>query len=73
MAELTCAACGETGEPAAVERNVAVCSNCGVTLRVMADRTAVAIYDDVQPLDEAEMKRLKRARGAIVRPTRKQR
>lgn len=73
MPEITCAGCEGVGEPAALERNVAVCSHCGVTLVVNDAVTRIAVFEDVEPFDEGEMKRLRRARGAIVRPGRKQR
>lgn len=73
MPEMTCAGCGSIGEPAAIERNLAICVSCGVTLVVDGDMTRIAVFDDVKELDEGEMKRLRRAHGAIVRPGKKPR
>ncbi len=73
MPDLTCVGCSATGPAAAVERTLAICANCGLTLVVDDAGTRVAVFDDVRTLDESEMKRLKRAHGAILRPTKRQR
>ncbi len=73
MANLVCPACDAVGEPAAVAGAVEICANCGATIAIDDQGPRLAVFEDVKSLSDVETKRLKRARGAIVRPDRRQR
>lgn len=71
---ITCPSCYESGDPALIIRDVAICSNCGATLKVSEDQPIrLSRLSDIEGFDVAEMAQLRRARGAIARPGRRQR
>lgn len=74
MDPLQCPVCHITAEPVAVVGAVAVCGECGASLHV--DETGAvrrATAAETTELSDADLQTLRRARGRIARPDRRQR
>lgn len=75
MTPLTCAVCHETmAEPAAQVGTICVCPYCGASLHQDEDgsvRRATAA--ETTALSDGDLQTLRRARGRIARPDRRQR
>lgn len=68
-----CPQCGSAVGPIVSVRNIAVCGNCGATLYVAAGVIRLATIRDVDGFSNADFAELRRGRGSIVRPERRQR
>lgn len=72
MASYTCPSCEMTTEPAAQIGAIVVCGSCGASLHVSDDGVRLAIAADTLTLNGDDLQRLRKARGKIARPDRKQ-
>ena len=72
-ADITCARCGLTATPEVQIDGVAICSLCGASNRVEKGVATLAMATDLEGLSDEKLGRLRRARGAIARPSKRQR
>lgn len=71
---MICPVCAVEMEPAAQAETLAVCANCGASIHSDPDgtlRRATAV--ETSDLSDADLETLRRARGRIARPNRRQR
>lgn len=75
MTPVPCPVCQETiAEPAVRVATIAVCPYCGASLHVDQDGTMRrATAAETTDLSDADLQTLRRARGRIARPDRRQR
>lgn len=70
---MICPVCEVDAEPSASVGAVSICSTCGATVYLDDVVARQAVVADLEDLSDVDLKRLRRARGAIARPTRRQR
>lgn len=70
---ILCPLCEDVREPALQVGTVAVCGNCGGSLRVHDAVVTAATASDIDTLSASDVQQLRVARGRIARPERRQR
>ncbi len=68
-----CPFCGETIDPIVKVRDVEICGHCGGSVFVKDGVVRPSRHSDLETLDISEMAQLRRGRGSVARPDRKQR
>lgn len=63
-----CPLCTHEGAPLALVKGLYLCAQCGD----LSVENRKAVYADLGELDEAEITRLRRLRGAVARPMKRQ-
>jgi hypothetical protein len=63
---MLCPTCANDLEPAAVARDIRVCSFCGETVADRPSGLQKAAYADVQGLSDAEFTALRKAKAKVV-------